>query len=463
MNHIVVIGAGPAGMLAAGTAAEQGARVTLLEKMNKPGRKLVITGKGRCNITNLKNWEEFSPHVHPVNRYFKPAFYHFSSEDTVRFFNGIGLPTLLERGSRIYPASERAFDVADALVQWLERLGVDVQCNTRVTGFVTEPGTSSRIKAVRVARNSDSRPRNFSEAVTLPDGADENSTRGTTGEGSASAGEGSASAGEEWEIAADHFILATGGKTYPGTGSTGDGYAFALALGHRVEPLFPTLTALMPVRYDMRLKGIQLRNVGLELVVNGVVKQAEEGELFFTDLGIEGPIGFRVSRNAVIALNSGQQVALHLNLKPALTREQLLRRWERESDRKPEPEQKGEPVRQVGAKQGSSAVDALKLRGFMPGGLVGPFTKYVTESGMHPVDAMQQWVFPITSCEGWRRAVVTAGGISMKEVDSKTMQSRLVENLSFAGEVLDLDADSGGYNLQVAFATGRLAGSCVPK
>ena len=345
MKHIVVIGAGPAGMLAAGTAAEQGARVTLLEKMNKPGRKLVITGKGRCNITNLKNWEEFSPHVHPVNRYFKPAFYHFSSEDTVRFFNGIGLPTLLERGSRIYPASERAFDVADALVQWLERLGVDVQCNTRVTGFVTEPGTSSRIKAVRVARNSDSRPRNFSEAVTLPDGADENSTRGTTGEGSASAGEGSASAGEEWEIAADHFILATGGKTYPGTGSTGDGYAFALALGHRVEPLFPTLTALMPVRYDMRLKGIQLRNVGLELVVNGVVKQAEEGELFFTDLGIEGPIGFRVSRNAVIALNSGQQVALHLNLKPALTREQLLRRWERESDRKPEPEQKGEPVR----------------------------------------------------------------------------------------------------------------------
>ncbi|MDY0240134.1 MAG: NAD(P)/FAD-dependent oxidoreductase, partial [Bacteroidales bacterium] len=140
---IIVIGAGPAGMMAAGTAAEQGARVMLLEKMEKPGRKLAITGKGRCNITNLKDWESFSPHVHPLKRYFKPAFYKFTSEDTVKFFNDIGLPTVLERGTRVYPASQRAFDVIDAMKAWLERLGVQIIYNSRVVEFITE-GTLER-------------------------------------------------------------------------------------------------------------------------------------------------------------------------------------------------------------------------------------------------------------------------------------------------------------------------------
>ncbi len=423
MKEVIVIGAGPAGMLAAGTAAERGARVVLLEKMEKPGRKLAITGKGRCNITNLKNWEDFSPHVHPVNRYFKPAFYNFTSEDTVAFFNNIGLPTVLERGTRVYPASQRAFDVIDALKSWLERLGVRIICGCQVLEFLREETKASasashetnneirqqRIKAVRVR----------------------------------------SSQGEEKLLTAENFILATGGKTYPGTGSTGDGYALASALGHTIEPLFPTLTALMPVDYDRRLERVELRNVRLDLYIEDVLRRSEEGELLFSNLGIEGPIGFRVSRQAVVALNKGQRVSLHLNLKPALTREQLMLRWKRENS-----------LAGSGSGSGSGSETYLvkRLRAYMPEALTGPFVKYVTVSGLHPVDAMTRWVFPIASYGDWARAVVTAGGISMKEVDMRTMRSKLIENLSFAGEVLDLDADSGGYNLQIAFATGRLAG-----
>lgn len=468
MKEVIVIGAGPAGMLAAGTAAEKGAQVILLEKMEKPGRKLAITGKGRCNITNLKNWEDFSPHVHPVNRYFKPAFYHFSSEDTVKFFNDIGLPTVVERGTRVYPASQRAFDVIDALRSWLDRLGVRMICGCQVLEFVTAqtPGTDA------------------SPDVPVPDApADVPVPDAPGGTLRIMAVRVRDSRGGERLLKADHFILATGGKTYPGTGSTGDGYTLASALGHTIEPLFPTLTALMPVNYDRRLKGVQLRNVELGLYTGEVfrqseqvLRQSEEGELYFTNLGIEGPIGFRVSRQAVVALEKGQRVSVHLNLKPGLTRSQLMARWKREGGEGLEggrskrgnvrAEQTGGAIpgirsdisEQRTSVYGSGGDLSQRLRAYMPEALIEPFTRYLAQSGLHPVDGMIKWVFPIASYGDWARAVVTAGGISMKEVDIRTMRSKLVENLSFAGEILDLDADSGGYNLQIAFATGRVAG-----
>ncbi|MFA7049456.1 MAG: NAD(P)/FAD-dependent oxidoreductase [Bacteroidales bacterium] len=534
---IIVIGAGPAGMMAAGTAAEQGARVMLLEKMEKPGRKLAITGKGRCNITNLKDWESFSPHVHPLKRYFKPVFYKFTSEDTVKFFNDIGLPTVLERGTRVYPASQRAFDVIDAMKAWLERLGVQIIYNSRVVEFITE-GTLERYAedntgnpaercaedntenpAERYAEDNTGNPAEGKASGTIKGSsvqmADEVRIQSSVAKAADSANTKNANPlrikavkvadanGQIRCINADHFILATGGMSYPGTGSTGDGYPLASALGHTIEPLFPTLTALMPVNYDRRLEGIQLRNVRLDLYTEQVLRRSEEGELFFTNLGIEGPIGFRVSRQAVVALNKGQRVALHLNLKPALNREQLMARWERED--MPDPSCRvGDAVGGAGGSAGGSAVggaagsaarsaawtavgaksraeagirndrakDAkvqagagsagpdlpLRLKRYMPEALIAPFTKYLAESGLHPVDGMLSWVFPIASYGDWARAVVTAGGISMKEIDLQTMRSKVVANLSVAGEVLDLDADSGGYNLQIAFATGRVAG-----
>jgi predicted flavoprotein YhiN len=500
MKEVIVIGAGPAGMLAAGTAAEKGAQVILLEKMEKPGRKLAITGKGRCNITNLKNWEDFSPHVHPVNRYFKPAFYHFSSEDTVKFFNDIGLPTVVERGTRVYPASQRAFDVIDALRSWLDRLGVRMICGCQVLEFVTAqtPGTdaSPDVPVPDAPANvpvpdapADVPVPDALADVPVPDApADVPVPDAPGGTLRIMAVRVRDSRGGERLLKADHFILATGGKTYPGTGSTGDGYTLASALGHTIEPLFPTLTALMPVNYDRRLKGVQLRNVELGLYTGEVfrqseqvLRQSEEGELYFTNLGIEGPIGFRVSRQAVVALEKGQRVSVHLNLKPGLTRSQLMARWKREGGEREGGEglEGGRSKRgNVRAEQTGGAIPGIRsdiseqrtsvygsggdlsqrLRAYMPEALIEPFTRYLAQSGLHPVDGMIKWVFPIASYGDWARAVVTAGGISMKEVDIRTMRSKLVENLSFAGEILDLDADSGGYNLQIAFATGRVAG-----
>ncbi len=444
---VIVIGAGAAGMMAAGTAAERGARVVLLEKMEKPGRKLAITGKGRCNITNLKDWETFSPHVHPLKRYFKPAFYQFTSEDTVKFFNDIGLPTVVERGTRVYPASQQAFDVIDAMKSWLERLGVQIVYNSRVLEFITEDkrGTDDDQAAQSAKTSAGEISAEGTREVAGQQKVDSAKTkkedllkiRAVKVEGAD---------GKFRSLEADHFILATGGQSYPRTGSTGDGYPLASALGHTIEPLFPTLTALMPVNYDRSLEGIQLRNVRLELYTEQVLRRSEDGELYFTNLGIEGPIGFRVSRQAVVALNKGQRVALHLNLKPALTREQLMARWERESMARWERE--------------SMAVAlSLRLKRYLPEALIAPFIKYLAESGLHPVDGMLRWVFPIASYGDWARAVVTAGGISMKEIDLHTMRSKRVANLSIAGEVMDLDADSGGYNLQIAFATGRVAGN----
>jgi len=474
---VIVIGAGPAGMMAAGTAAERGARVVLLEKMEKPGRKLAITGKGRCNITNLKDWGAFSPHVHPLNRYFKPAFYQFTSEDTVRFFNDIGLPTVLERGTRVYPASQRAFDVIDAMKLWLERLGVQIVCNCQVLEFLPESkegGAGDRaIPSAKAATREI--PTDGKEGEAGEQKVDSAKIRKEELQKIKAVKVADAN-GQIRLLEADHFILATGGKTYPRTGSTGDGYSLAATLGHTIEPLFPTLTALMPVNYDRLLEGIQLRNVRLELYTEQVLRRSEEGELYFTNLGIEGPIGFRVSRQAVVALNKGQRVALHLNLKPALTREQLMDRWERESKDNPSsrvkagtgaisgsvPTSGSVTPNTISANQGvETATLSLRLKRYMPEALIAPFMKYLAESGLHPVNGMLRWAFPIASYGDWARAVVTAGGISMKEIDLHTMRSKRVANLSVAGEVLDLDADSGGYNLQIAFATGRVAGNGV--
>ena len=404
MIDLIVVGAGPAGMMAAGTAAEKGHKVLLIEKMERVGKKLAITGKGRCNITNLKDWNEFSLHVHPNSRYLKPAFYFFPSQATVTFFNEIGLPTVLERGDRVYPESQRSIDVIDALRMWLERLKVTVEPYQKAVRF------EMNTLAARPAMALPERPAITGLVVTDR-------------------------FGNEKVLKARHYLLATGGKSYPATGSTGDGYALALGTGHTIAPVFPSLVAALPVDYDRQLEGIQLKNVQLSLFTDGVHRRTEEGEVFFTDLGIEGPVGLRLSRQLVVAMDKGQRAELRLNLKPALTREQLSARWKKESE---------------------------SLRGYMPAALVEPFIRYVRRTGVTEVEAMQDWRFPVASYGDWARAVVTAGGISMTEVDAKTMRSRLVENLSFAGEILDIDAESGGYNLQVAFSTGRLAGNMCP-
>lgn len=400
-------------MMSAIKAAECGAEVLLIEKNHLCGRKLAITGKGRCNITNSKPWSEFATHIHPKNTFVKTAFFNFSNSATVDYFKSIGLRTVETRGNRVFPESMNAFDVVDALRERMQHLGVKLI-------------TDAELLAVGYDGNrftctyNDLSSARFIKTCTLTAGA---------------------------------VIVATGGLSYPATGSNGRGYELAEKFGHSTTHRFPSLVALMPKKYDSRLYNVELKNVGLNLFVGRDLVQSEMGDLTFTEDGIEGSLGFRVSRKAAHALENGSSVELVIDLKPAIPLDVLYERVKREFAAFKWDEQM----------LNESRVKSL-LRKFMPAELVNPFynlSKSITVDNL--ADRLKDWRFPIEKHAGYRRAVVTAGGISLDEVVSKTMMSRLVRGLFFAGEVLDIDGDTGGYNLQMAFSTGALAGQSAAR
>lgn len=411
-TDILIIGGGAAGLFSAASTILFSKEnnldlpsVTVVEKMKRCGRKIGITGKGRCNLTNTKGWEDFSIHIHPDKNFFRPAFYEMSNVRTMEFFEKIGLPLVKERGDRVFPASYRASDVTSVLLDYVKSNGVKV-----VTGFET-------VKIInRLSRQS---------SVPVE-------TRFTAESLSGS------------RIEAKYLILATGGLSYPSTGSTGSGYIFAKDLGHKIVNCFPSLTALIPNNYSScTLGGISLKNVSVSLIVNGNKVREEFGDLDFTTDGIEGPIGFKISREAVYNLKMGQKVSLSLDLKPAVSYDKLKRRIEREVSEKKLPMNK-------------------LLLSYLPKALIDPFMKLQRPLNYNNLpDKLKEWRFVIDSCVGYRRAVVTAGGVDLKEVNTKTMQSKIVEGLYFAGELLNLDADTGGYNLQIAFSTGALAAKSI--
>lgn len=448
MNHtsaeIIIIGGGAAGLMAAAGAAgfmnEKGieGRVLVLEKMQRPGRKIMITGKGRCNFTNLKNWNEFSEHIHPKPGFLKPAFYNLTSEKMIDFLTAQGMDSVVERGDRAFPASHLASDVVDALLKAAEGAGAEVICGKEVN------------EILRLAQDD---KEGFK--VECTDGS---------------------------SYICNKLIICTGGLSYPKTGSTGDGYAWAKAFGHSMRPLFPSLTAMVPAGYKditvvekgrfgdkghidrstplsetgKMLCGNQLKNVGLSIVIDGNPAEEEFGDLDFTDGGLEGPIGFKVSRKCVNALINGSKVQAIIDMKPAVELEDLQVRistlWNEI------------------AKDKRSANKLYKdryrilLTKVLPMQLIPAFVK------MNPnVDhkslakALKNWKMEIEGYVGYERCVVTAGGVSQDEITPKTLESRLVSGLYFAGEVLDLDGDTGGYNLQIAFSTGYLAGISAAK
>ncbi len=394
-------------MMAATKAARAGCSVVLLERNPFCGKKINITGKGRCNLTNTRTWDEFATHVHPSANFLRSAFYSFSNKDVVSFFEEAGLKTVVTQGGRIFPESMRAADVSQTLVKCMEEAGVEILCGREVLSVCKE-GEVFRCNYIE------------SESKMMASGS----------------------------IMAQAVIVTTGGLSYPGTGSTGRGYDIAESFDIQLEPLFPSLTALMPWQYDPALKGIALENVGLTLVVDRTSVQIETGDLSFTDNGIEGSIGFRVSRRAVKALIAGQKVELELDLKPALSLEQLAARIKREME-----------SMQIDAGRMGPVLMRQLLARLMPKALIAPF---ITANPGLTVNnlpsALKVWRFKIHSYTGYERAVVTAGGVSQKEVVAKTLCARNVPGLYFAGEVLDLDGDTGGYNLQIAFSTGSLAG-----
>ncbi|MDR2383869.1 MAG: NAD(P)/FAD-dependent oxidoreductase [Prevotellaceae bacterium] len=407
---IIVVGAGPAGLVATIAAAEKGAKVLLLEKMEKPARKLRITGKGRCNITNIKTEEDFLTNVFPDSRFFRPSFKNFSNTDLVKFLNATGLDTVEERGGRVFPASQKSWDVAEVLVKEAEKKAT-VICKAKVVKLFVEQGD---ITGLRYEYH-----------------------------------------GKQIDISARAVILATGGLSYPLTGSTGDGYDFARCAGHNIVPLRPSLTGLELKDYEAI--DLPLKNVELSLVVDGGVVQKEFGEMEFTGYGIDGPIVLKISRNAVDAVRANKKVATLINFKPALNRQQLINRIERE----------------ICALPNRYAGDLLKK--LLPSSLVIPFAKKIQLSAnkkladITPLDreklvnGLFSFKYYVSGFRPFKEAIVTAGGVCLQEINSKTMCSTLIKNLFFAGEIIDLDANTGGYNLQIAFSTGYLAGQNAAK
>ena len=421
---IIVIGAGASGLMAAAGAAQNGASVVVLEKMPRPGRKIMITGKGRCNFTNLKAWNEFSTHIHPKPNFLKPAFYNLNSEKMIEFLESQGLECVVERGERAFPASHLASDVVDALVRAAEDSGARILCGKEVSEIASAIETSFNVKC----------------------------SDGST-------------------FRCRKLIICTGGLSYPKTGSTGDGYKWAGQFGHSIKTLFPSLTAIVPFRYKVTtaahknhidrstplseigklLCGNELKNIQISIIIDGNTAQEEFGDMQFTDGGIEGPVGFKVSRKCVNALINGSKVGAVLDLKPAVDLEDLTVRisclWnEISKDKRNASKQYKDRYRILLTK----VMPMSLIQGFMQ---MNPNTDHKTLA-----KALKNWKFDIEGYVGYERCVVTAGGVSCEEVAPKTMESKLTPGLYFAGEVLDLDADTGGYNLQTAFSTGYLAG-----
>ena len=432
---VIVIGGGAAGLMAAAGAAEKGASVVVLEKMSRPGRKIMITGKGRCNFTNLKAWNEFCTHVHPKPNTLKPAFYNLTSEKMISYLEYAGMESVVERGDRAFPASHLASDVVDALVRAAEGAGAQILCDKEVTSVISsEVETSFTINCA-----------------------------------------------DKTSYACKKLIICTGGLSYPKTGSTGDGYGWAEKFGHTIKPLFPSLTAIVPARYKVTrtvdkptnsknhidrsrplselgklLCGNELKNIQLSMNIDGNLVQEEFGDLQFTDGGIEGPVGFKVSRKCVNSIINGGKVTAILDLKPAVEIEDLTVRistlWNEISK----------------DKRNSNKLykDRFKilLTKLMPMSLIQGFVQ-MNPNADHKTLAktLKNWKFEIEGYVGYERCVITAGGVSCEEIAPKTLESKLTPGLYFAGEILDLDADTGGYNLQTAFSTGYLAGISAAK
>lgn len=442
MSHktdILIIGAGAAGLMAAyGAGSTTDCKVTVLEKMPRPGRKIMITGKGRCNFTNLKAWNEFAQHIHPKPNFLKPSFYNLSSEKMIDFLTEQGMESVVERGDRAFPVSHLASDVVDALLRAAEGVGAKVLCGKEVT------------KVLRNAQDNTDENQEFE--VHCADGS---------------------------SYLCKKLIICTGGLSYPKTGSSGDGYRWAESMGHSVKTLFPSLTAIVPKGYKATegsvgaarghidrstplseigemLCGNQLKNVGLSLVIDGNTAEDEFGDMDFTDGGIEGPIGFKVSRKCVNSIINGSKVWASIDLKPAVDLEDLTVRintlWNEVSKDK------------RSANKPYKDRFRVMLTKVMPMQLIAGFMRTNPNVDHKSLPkALKNWKMEIEGYVGYERCVITAGGISQEEVAPKTLESRLNSGLYFAGEILDLDADTGGYNLQTAFSTGYLAGMSAAK
>ena len=410
MRKVVVIGGGAAGMMAAATAARKGCRVVLFEKNEKPGRKLFITGKGRCNLTNACGMEDLFENVVTNPKFLYSAFYGFDNRSAMEWFEEAGCPLKIERGERVFPVSDHSSDVIGALVGQLKRWKVELRLGTAVAGLVTEQSEAGGAVT----------------GVRLADGTEEK---------------------------ADAVIVATGGLSYPLTGSTGDGFRMAEQAGHTVKQTFPALVPfVIKEMWCGELQGLALKNVAVSLVQDGKKSFYEGfGEMLFTHFGVSGPLILSASSHYVGRKRKGD-VKLHLDLKPALTMEQLDKRLLRDFEENKKKQFKNSLGRLFPAKLIPVMV---RLSGIDGDKKVHEITKAERQRFAGLIKGLE---LTVAGTRDYAEAVITRGGVHVKEVNPSTMESKKVNGLYFAGEVLDVDALTGGFNLQIAWSTGYEAG-----
>lgn len=405
---VIIVGAGAAGLIAAGRAAHQGERVLLVEKMRQPGRKLLITGKGRCNITHDAPESVYYKNIFPNGRFLKHAFKAFFTAEIIKILNDRGVETTTERGSRVFPSSSSASGVHKAILEWMGKKNIEIVYRTRISRLLINNGAVTGVSAGR--------------------------------------------GGSVVDYYGRSVIICTGGKSYPATGSTGDGYELARQAGHTISEVRPALVPLV-TKGDVagRLRGLGLKNVNAVVWVNGKKSASEFGELLFMSYGLSGPVILTLSRHAIKELAAGNRVEISIDLKPALNEKRLDARLLRDLDT-----------------NGKMKVENI-FKKWLPLGLIPVFIDLIGIDGnklCHQLSAlerrsimllMKDFRFEVTGNAGYKEAIITAGGVSTSEIVSKTMESKLVKNLFFAGEVIDLDGNTGGFNLQIAFSTGWLA------
>ncbi len=408
MTKVAIIGAGAAGLLAGIAAAQLGAEVTIYEKMRQPGKKMLITGKGRCNITNACDIPEFIKNLPGNGRFLNSALHRFTNDDIVFLLESNGLPTKVERGGRVFPVSDKAKDVVDTLVKIFTAAGGKLLTDTKVIDIMLKNGVATGVRTVNGVYTANS------------------------------------------------IVLAAGGASYPGTGSDGGGAKLAARMGHTIVPLKPSLVPLeSDYPYVDDLQGLSLRNVQATLLADGQKLGSEFGEMLFTHFGVSGPIILSLSNLAAGALAEGKEVDLAIDLKPALSEEKLDARICRD-------------FTEYSRKQ---LVNGLK--DLLPQRLIpvvcdmayldeDKFVNQISrEERQRLLQTLKHFVVPITSTRPIAEAIVTAGGVNVKEIDPKTMASKRIKGLYFAGEVMDVDGYTGGFNLQAAFSTGYAAGAAA--
>ncbi len=404
MKIVAVIGGGPAGMMAAGTAAKNGNRVILFEKKDRVGRKLFITGKGRCNVTNDTDEEGLIANTYGNPYFLYSAYYGFNSQATMAFFEELGVKLKVERGNRVFPKSDKSGDIVRAMERFIKNEGVDLRLNTKVDSIIVK---DNRVCGVKAGGKI---------------------------------------------ISCDSLIIATGGLSYAVTGSDGDGFRFARSVGHKVTSLYPSLVPLLTKeKWVPSLMGLSLKNVRLTVKIEGKEVYSDFGEMLFTHYGISGPLVLTASR--YVTDKTDKKIEAFIDLKPTLNEKELDNRLLRDFNKYVNKDFKNAlddllPLKLIPV--------IIKLSGIDENKKVNSITK---QERLRLLKLLKGLKLTVTGTSGYNEAVVTAGGIDVNEIDPSTMESKLIKGLFFAGEVIDIDAFTGGFNLQIAFATGHLAGS----